>query len=194
MDRQSWFSAGRGFWYDFNVASLTQQLLRMTHLRSRWASCDSGRKRTSVSSRSLSCRPFWRGSLDKFYRWWLGGSRHLGCVQLPQYGHGDQSRLSSLVGSESTAGTIKKGMKWNTTYKHCALLCSIYSEAKGDNWTSSCSSEYLWSLFLPELHLSLYQPLSPARLLLQSFLQFLPPSSFLLQSLPAHLHLTLLHR
>lgn len=52
--------------------------------------------------------------------------------------------------------------------------------------------EYLWSLFLPELHLSFYKSLSPACLLLQSFLQFLPSSSLLLQSLSAHLHLTLL--
>lgn len=136
---------------------------RVTHLHSRWASCDSGRRRTSVSSRSLSCRPFWQGSLYRFYQWRPDGSRHLGCVQLPQYGHEDQSRLSLLGGSDSTAGTIKKkGMKLNTTYKPCAALLKKYlHEANGDIkthqiWTSPCYCEYLWSLFLPELHLSLY--------------------------------------
>lgn len=134
MDRQSWFLAARGFWYDFNVTSLTQQLLRSTHLRSRWASCDSGRKRTSVSSRSLSCRPFWQGSPDKFYQWWPGGSRRLGCVQLPQYGHEDQSRLSSLGGSESTAGTIKKGMKWNTHINivPCFVVCTVRPKVRSE--------------------------------------------------------------
>lgn len=58
-------------------------------------------------------------------------------------------------------------------------------------WTSS---RHLRSLFLPELHFSLHQFLSPACLLLQSFFQFLASLSLLLQSVPPHLHLTLLQK
>lgn len=54
------------------------------------------------------------------------------------------------------------------------------------------SCKYLGSLLLPELHLSLHQSLSPARLLLQTFLQFLSASSLVFQGLPAYLHFTLL--
>lgn len=81
---------------------------KVTHLHSRWASCDSGRRQTSVSSTFWSCRPFWPESLDRFYQWWPDGSRRLGCVQLPQYGHEDRNRLFLQGGSVSTAGTMKK--------------------------------------------------------------------------------------
>lgn len=57
---------------------------------------------------------------------------------------------------------------------------------------SSC--KYLRSLFLPELHLSLHESLSPACLLLEPLLQFLPSSSLVFQGLPAYVHFTFLHK
>lgn len=92
--------------------------------------------------------------------------------------------------------------QWNckNRRKHCVLLRlrSIYMTSVVNIFffpdLNQIHCEYLRSLFLPELHFSLYKSLSPARLLLQSFLQVLPSPALLLQSLPAHLHLTLLHR
>lgn len=103
------------FWHSLRLTSAVRQLPtlmgdRQAHLRNRWTSGGYGRRRTSASSRSLSCRPSWRGSPDRFYQWWPDGSRRLGCVQLPRCGRGDQSHLSSLGGSSSTAATA--GQRW----------------------------------------------------------------------------------
>ena len=212
---QSSVSASKAFRHSWKATSLLELLLShilirrfstrsweevVTHLRSRWASCDSGRRQTSVSSRSWSCRPFWPGILDRFYQWWPDESRRLGCVQLPRYGREDQSRLSLQGGSASAAGTMETAVELQNRRKHCVLLHlrSIYMTSVVNLFFFSdlnlIHCEYLRSLFLPELHFSLYESLSPARLLLQSFLQFFPSPALLLQSLPAHLHLTLLHR
>ena len=134
---QSSVSASKAFRHSWKATSLLELLLShilirrfstrsweevVTHLHSRWASCDSGRRQTSVSSRSWSCRPFWPGILDRFYQWWPDESRRLGCVQLPRYGREDQSRLSLQGGSASAAGTMETAVELQNRRKHCVLL------------------------------------------------------------------------